>query len=282
MIRYPAVAGLFYPGDEKSLKQAIEQCFKGSRGPGCIPEVKESKPSTVVSLIVPHAGLQYSGEVAAHSYAALAEDGTPHTAVVIGPNHTGIGARIAVSPHTAWKTPLGEVKVDTKLAEQVVSEAAYAEFDELAHEREHSIEVQLPFLQYLFKDQLKIVAITMMDQSLTAAKDLAQALERTLTPGEHVLIATSDLTHYEPHDVAVRKDSEVIDSILRLSAGEIVDAARKRGYTVCGYGAIATAALYSLKKGVKRGELLKYSTSGDVTGDLYAVVGYAAIAYKKA
>ncbi len=281
MIRQPVVAGIFYPGSKEALRLAIEKCFKGSRGPGHVPEVRVEKPTTVISLIAPHAGLQYSGEIAAHSYAVLAEDGTPDTVVLIGPNHTGIGARISVSPHTAWRTPLGDVEVDKELAESIASESAYAELDELAHEREHSIEVQLPFLQYLFDKQLKIVAITMLDQSLTAARDLAQALDNVMTPGEHVLIATSDLSHYEPHDIAVKKDSEVIESILRLSAKDIVDAARERGYTVCGYGAIATAALYSSRRGVERGELLRYSTSGEVTGEFHAVVGYAAIVYRR-
>ncbi len=263
MIRYPAVAGTFYPSDPTDLRKLILSLL--SRAP-------DYPPRRIVGAVVPHAGYVYSGPVAAYAYRALEKTTQPHDRiVVVGPNHTGMGTPISVFPRGEWVTPLGTVPVDEDLASSIV-EGSTAEFDVEAHIFEHSVEVQLPFLQTVFPS-FSFVPIVMMDQTYDAAKDLASAI-----PEDVLLIASSDFSHYVPEDVARERDGAVIDRILALDAPGVERAVEETGASVCGYGPIMVLVEWAKRLGA-RAELLKYGTSGDVTGDRSNVVAYAAIVF---
>lgn len=263
MIRYPAVAGSFYPSDPVELRKLLFSLL--SR----VPEAEERE---VIGVVVPHAGYVYSGPVAAHAYRALEKTTHPHDrVVVVGPNHTGYGAPVSVFPRGEWVTPLGPVPVDEEMARHIV-ERSSAELDTDAHIFEHSIEVQLPFLQMIYPT-FSFVPITMMDQSHDVAEDLAGAI-----PEDVLLVASSDFSHYVPADVAERLDKLVIERILALDAPGVEQVVREQKISVCGYGPIMTLVEWAKRQGA-RAELLKYATSGDVTGDYSNVVAYAAVVF---
>ena len=154
-VRHPCQAGAFYEGNAESLKRQIRNCFLNKLGPGQLPTVVENGPRSVVGLICPHAGYMFSGPVAAHSYYQLAIDGKPDLVFILGPNHTGLGSGLAVMNEGVWRTPLGDVEIDAEAANQVVQESKIVDVDETAHSYEHSIEVQLPFLQYLYGGRIQ-------------------------------------------------------------------------------------------------------------------------------
>ncbi|MCD6096663.1 MAG: AmmeMemoRadiSam system protein B, partial [Thermoprotei archaeon] len=197
-IRKPAVAGLFYEGTPESLKKRLEWCFKHKLGPGKLPKVNPQGSRRIVGLIVPHAGYMYSGPVAANAYYALALDGIPEIFIILGPNHQGVGSLIATCESEVWQTPLGDVLVDTRLAKEIVKESGIVDIDDEAHKYEHSIEVQLPFLQYIYESNFKIVPIAMMLQDMESSRILGNALAKVLKESNAVIIASSDFTHYEP------------------------------------------------------------------------------------
>ena len=149
-VRHPSQAGTFYAGSPTTLRSEVENCFKHKYGPGRTPEVKKDKPRKIVGIVVPHAGYMYSGHIAAHSYLTLGSDGTPKTVVLLGPNHTGMGSGVSILTEGAWRTPLGDVAIDSDMADQIWRASQIIDVDEEAHRFEHSIEVQLPFLQYLY------------------------------------------------------------------------------------------------------------------------------------
>ena len=171
--RRPAVSGTFYAGTPGELKQQMEWCYRHELGPGVVPLVNDNGPREIVALVVPHAGYVYSGPVAAHAYKQLADDGLFDTAVILGPNHTGYGSPVSLSADEDWETPLGKVTVDRELAHDLL--AGVIEADETAHMYEHSIEVQLPWLQYLY-GEVKIVPIAMMSQDLETAREVGKAI----------------------------------------------------------------------------------------------------------
>ena len=282
-IRSPAVAGYFYPMDPDELRETITSLFKHPIGPGKLPEISRERKKESLGFVVPHAGYIYSGPVAAHSYYYLAQEGKPDTFIIIGPNHTGYGALLSVYPKGKWATPFGEIEVDEELARAIVNNSNYAELDYRAHIEEHSIEVQLPFLQFLYGNDFKIVPIAMALQTPEVAKDLARSIFDSIAvlKRDIVLIASSDFTHYEPHDIVVKKDLETIKAIEELDLKKFYNTMQTLNVTACGPGGIMTLMEYSLlvckeKAGAK---LLKYATSGDTSGDRSAVVGYAAIRF---
>ena len=277
-VRRPVVAGAFYAGTKEALRRQIEECFRHELGPGEIPEPAEGPLEDLLALVCPHAGYMYSGPVAAHAYARLAESGRPDVAVIIGPNHTGYGSSVAVSPSGAWRTPLGDVEVDVELARAIAEGADIASLDEEAHMFEHSVEVQLPFLQFLYGRGIRVVPICMRFQDIRTSTELGKAIAEAVRGLNAILIASTDLTHYEPHDVAVKKDSEVIRAVEALDVSALYRAVEEIPVSMCGYGPVATAIVASLELGAKRGELLKYATSGDITGDKRSVVGYVSMA----
>jgi AmmeMemoRadiSam system protein B len=274
--RRPAVSGMFYAGTVEELEEQIGWCYKHELGPGTIPQVNEKGPRLVVATVVPHAGYYYSGPVAAHAYKELAEDGVFDTAVILGPNHTGYGGPVSVWVEGSWSTPLGEVEVDKKLAQRLLGDVAKA--DKTAHMHEHSIEVQLPWLQYLY-GKVRIVPIAMLAQDIETARIVGQSIGQV--GGNLVVIASSDLTHYEPHSVAMEKDGSVIEAIVALDEEELYERCQRLRCTMCGYGPVAVALVASKEMKAKKASLLKYATSGDTSGDFSRVVGYGSIVIKR-
>jgi AmmeMemoRadiSam system protein B len=275
-IRRPAVSGMFYAGTARELEEQIEWCYRHEVGPGTIPRVNSKGLREIVAIVVPHAGYYYSGPVAAHAYKELADDGICDTAVILGPNHTGYGYPVSLWVGDAWSTPLGEVEIDKELARKLLGTVIKS--DETAHIHEHSIEVQLPWLQHLYK-KVKIVPITMLAQDLETARSVGKAISQA---GDNsIIIASSDFTHYEPHSVAMEKDSLVIESIVALDEEELYKRCERLGCTMCGYGPVASAIVAAKEMRGKKASLLKYATSGDTSGDFSRVVGYGSIVIRR-
>ena len=280
-IRRPTHAGSFYSADAESLRAQIESCFVHRFGPGKLPEVKKDKLKTVMGLVCPHAGYMYSGPVAANSYYEIAVDGKPDIAVILGPNHTGYGSALSVMNEGVWRTPLGDVEIDAEVANELTKETNILDIDEVAHKYEHSIEVQLPFLQYMYTDTFKLVPICYQMQDMSSAKEVGSALVEVLADRNAVIIASSDFTHYESQARASQKDKAALEAVLALDTRKFISTIENKNVTACGYGPIAT--LITAAKGFSALEtkLLSYRTSGDITGDTSSVVGYAAVAFRK-
>ncbi len=278
MIRRAYVAGTFYPSDAKELRSLIEHCFTHEKF-GCgLPKAEEKK--NVLGVVVPHAGYIYSGYVAAHAYKELAESGKPETIIILGPNHTGYGSGVAIMSEGVWETPLGEIEIDSKLANTIFNNAEIIDIDELAHMYEHSIEVQLPFLQYIFND-FKIVPICMMLQDMETSYEVGKAITEACKDKNVRIVASSDFTHYESRESAKKKDSLAIEKIEKIDAEGFYKVINEKNISVCGPGPIMSLIFAAKELGVNNAKLLKYMTSGDVTGDKSAVVGYAAVAFYK-
>lgn len=280
-IRRSAYAGSFYAGDSRSLKAQIEECFTHKLGPKALPKVADIKLRNMIGLICPHAGYMYSGPVAAHSYFQLALDGKPDVAVLFGPNHAGIGSGLALMREGIWRTPLGDVEVDTATADDIVHESHLIDVDDSAHLGEHSIEVQLPWLQYLYGSGFKFVPICFLMQDLQSSREVGTAVAEALRDKNAVVIASTDMTHYEPQKAAEQKDRSVIEAILKLDEGKVYSVVEGLRVSMCGYGPVAAAITAAKELGAKEGKLLCYKTSGDVTGDYSAVVGYASMMFTK-
>ncbi|KON30421.1 hypothetical protein AC482_03950 [miscellaneous Crenarchaeota group-15 archaeon DG-45] len=274
-VRRPYVAGAFYPADPDRLRQAIEGCFTHRLGPGGLPRAGASE-RRIVSAVCPHAGYMYSGPVAAHSYYHLASEARPSSVVVVGPSHTGLGSPIAMMGSGSWETPLGRVEVDAELADAIFKASDIIDIDERAHRMEHSIEVQLPFLQYIYGRDVRLVPICMGFQDLESSREVGRAVARAVEGADAVIVASTDLTHQEPQASANRKDRMVIESILSLDEEALQERVRSNRISMCGYGPVSATIHASKLLGASGAELLAYHTSGDVTGDLNAVVGYAA------
>ncbi len=271
-VRKAAVSGMFYAGTAEELRQQIQLCYTHELGPGVVPQVNKEGPRKIIALVVPHAGYAYSGPVAAHAYNELAGDGLFDTAVIISPNHTGYGPLVSVWMGSPWETPLGQAEIDNELAGKLIDGVIKA--DEMAHIREHSVEVQLPWLQYLY-GELKIVPVTMLAQDMEIATQLGNAIYKA--GGNIIVIASSDFTHYEPHLAAAEKDRSMIEAIISLDEEELYRRREILDCTMCGYGPVASAIVAARGFGAKNARLLKYASSGDVTGDFSAVVGYGSI-----
>jgi MEMO1 family protein len=277
--RAPAVAGIFYPSDSRELYQLIELSFKEQRfGPGHLPPSEEFNRRRIYGIVSPHAGYVYSGAVAANGYYETSSMNFDRI-VMIGPNHYGIGTGLATVPNGIWETPLGEVEVDSEMASQIAENSGILDFDELAHSRDHCLEVQLPFLQYIKKNQFKIVPIIMIMQDKVTASEIGESIASSTRNLNTLLIASSDFTHYEPNAEAHRKDDELIKAILSLDISNFYTTFERLNVSACGYGAIASIMTAAKALGATKGELLRYATSGDVMGDTNNVVGYASIIF---
>lgn len=264
-MRNPAVAGMFYPGSKEGLRKLI----------GELAPKKVASKLDAPGVVVPHAGYVYSGGVAAKVYASI--EGTD-TFVILGPRHSWEGSAVAVSTQP-WQTPLGTVQVDQELIDLIPP--GIIDQDEMAHRMEHSIEVQVPFLQYFFKD-FKIVPIAIGLQDYETVKEIVGELTSALDKYDKktVIVASSDFTHYEPAEDAKRKDHLLINKIEKLDVPGFYDELANVDSTCCGYGPIAAMMLTCKHRGATKAELLAYATSGDVTGDR-EVVGYAGLAVVK-
>jgi hypothetical protein len=267
MIREPAVAGQFYPGSPAQLREMIA---------GMVDE--KAAREEVIGLVVPHAGYIYSGAVAG---AAISRVKFKETFIIMGPNHTGLGKPFSIMTDGMWRTPLGEVEIDSELAKRILASSKHLEEDYDAHRFEHSVEVQLPFLQYFNKD-IKLVPIVLSYAPGTVYKEIGREIAAAVKGlgRKVVIIASSDMTHYEPQTSAQRKDDRAIEAILNLDADELLRRINELNISMCGY-APATSLITAAKElGAGKAELVKYQTSGDTTGDYGSVVGYAGIIIK--
>ncbi|MEM2110997.1 MAG: AmmeMemoRadiSam system protein B [Candidatus Bathyarchaeia archaeon] len=280
-MRYPRQAGSFYAGSRESLKKQIEECFTHRFGPGNLPKVAKENPRKIVGIICPHAGYMYSGPVAAHAYYYLALDGLIDVSVIMGPNHYGVGSGVSIMSHGVWRTPLGDVAIDTETAREILQRSKIIDLDESAHDYEHSIEVQIPFLQYVYGSSFKFVPICFLMQDLDTCREVGQTLAEALKDKNAVIIASTDMTHYEPQKKAVEKDKLAIDAIRKLDERLLYSVLESHNISACGYGPVAALITAAKEINVKKAELLSYKTSGDITGDFSAVVGYAAFALTK-
>lgn len=285
MTRKPAVAGAFYDGEARALRSTIEECFTGRLGPGSLPETRPERLGKVMGLVCPHAGYMYSGSAAAFAYKALAEDGLPRIAVILGPNHTSLGAAVAVAADDEWVTPLGSVSVARETADAILRGCEFAGSDDLAHAREHSIEVQIPFLQFIGGDGVKIVPISIAHLSehnaAVLARSLGQAIASALDGEQAVVIASTDFTHYESRTSALEKDSAAIGHILELDAEGLISTVYSRDITMCGVAGTAVMIEACRAMGASSARKLAYYTSGDVVGDMTQVVGYGAMSVER-
>lgn len=262
-VREPAVAGQFYPRSPGELEQQVKSMI----GVGPV------RPA--LGVISPHAGYVYSGGVAGAVYGAVE---MPELFVVLGPNHTGLGAAAAVMTSGIWRMPMGDVTVDSRLAEAILARSRVLAADETAHAFEHSVEVQLPFLQYL-KGKVDFVPISLMTTSPEALRDIGQAIAGAISEDRRrvLVIASSDMTHYESQAEAQEKDSLALGRVLDLDPDGLLETVLSHHITMCGVGP-ATAMLHACRAlGATGAKLVKYATSGDITGDFSQVVGYAGV-----
>jgi MEMO1 family protein len=277
--RAPAVAGVFYPSAVQELNHLIELCFKERRfGPGDLPPSKRLGRRRIYGIISPHAGFIYSGAVAANGFYEASSMNFDRV-VMIGPNHYGIGTGLATVRDGIWETPLGDVQIDTELASRISENSGILDFDDLAHSRDHCLEVQLPFLQFIRKNQFKLVPIIMIMQDKVTASEIGESIADSTRTLSALLIASSDFTHYEPNSEAHRKDRELIEAILSLDISIFYATLERLNVSACGYGAIASIMTAAKALGATKGELLTYATSGDIIGDTNNVVGYASIIF---
>ena len=265
MSRIPAVANMFYPGEKSQLEEELRVFIK--RAPN---------PRRVLAAICPHAGYVYSGAVAG---AVFSEIRVPEAAVVLGPNHRGLGAPVAVASSGAWDMPLGSVPINKELAEcimKISTSAVKIEDDPHAHSMEHSIEVQVPFLQYL-QPEVSIVPISLSYLSFEGCLEISRALAQGIRDyGKEVLmVASTDMTHYESQKAAQEKDKLAIDRVLALDSRGLHETVARYGITMCGVIPTTIVLEASRIMGAEKAELIRYATSGDVTGDYSQVVGYA-------
>jgi len=263
MIRRPVVAGQFYPQIEASLRKMLS---------GLIEPVSEKQ--NAIGVIMPHAGYVYSGCVAGLT---ISKVDLKKTAIILGTNHTSSGEKFSIMTSGSWATPLGEAKIDSEIAGSILKEGSLLKEDALAHLQEHSIEVEIPFLQYLQND-IKIVPISVSPQAKLSecqalGLDIANGFKKIGRTG--LFIASTDMTHYESEESAREKDRLAIDAILDMDEEKLFRVVKERGLSMCGLP--ATCALISVCKnlGAKKAGLVKYQTSGDTSGDYSSVVGYA-------
>jgi hypothetical protein len=276
-MRKPAVAGSFYAGSAAGLRRQIEDCFQHTLGPGALPRIAEVRKRHILGLVSPHAGYMYSGPVAAHGFFQLAAEGKPETIVILGPNHRGMGAAVALSQEDNWQTPLGDIEIDGKVGEAIISAGRWAKWDDLAHNWEHSIEVQIPFLQYVYQTGFRIVPIAMLRQDLEVSQDLGRAIATALKGKDGIIVASSDLTHYESQSSASKKDHAALEAILSLDSKRLEEVVNSYSISMCGFGPVMTMLTACKQLGATKARLLRYATSGDITGDYSQVVGYASV-----
>jgi hypothetical protein len=258
---------MFYEATAPRLRRQVEEC---------LPPDAPSETVRFIGAVTPHAGLMYSGHVAGALYATLE---LPRRWVILCPNHTGLGTEASIDLEGAWRTPLGDVPIDASLARAIAVEAPFVREDRLAHSREHSLEVQLPFLQVLAGEFTFVplcLALRTFERTAALGRAVAAAVRAA---GEPVgILASSDLNHYENQEITLAKDGEAIDRILALDPEGLWRTVRERDVSMCGYIPTAAMLVAATELGATSARLVRHATSGDVTGDYGAVVGYASIA----
>ncbi|MFH0875667.1 MAG: AmmeMemoRadiSam system protein B [archaeon] len=288
MVREPIVAGMFYEDNAEELEKQISECFSHKFGPGAIPEKKDNKK--IMAIIAPHAGYVYSGPCAAWSFKEIAESYIPDLFILIGLSHSGYGSCVSLQD---WKTPLGTLKNDQEFTRVLIANSQL-KANENAHSKEHSIEVQLPFLQFVNKDNIDKIKITPVIASPNINyKEIAESIKKTIkqTRKKVCIIASSDFTHYgvsygylpfvrNVKENLYKLDKDGIDFIEKLNPEGFLNYVNETGATVCGYYGIATLLHLCKLLNASEASLLKYYTSGDIVNDYSNAVGYASIVIK--
>jgi AmmeMemoRadiSam system protein B len=264
MIRRAAVAGSFYGGSREQLRIQASDLITGDH-----PTVR------AVGAVVPHAGYAYSGRVAGAVYSRVV---FPDVFVILGPNHTGLGAGVAIMTYGAWETPLGHASIDTDLARAIHRTSHVIEEDQLGHQREHSIEVQLPLIQ-AFGRPFSFVPICLFSSEYAACRDVGLAIAEAVAACGRValLVASSDMSHYIHRDQARVKDQQAIDAIIACDPERLHRIVRREGISMCGFHATTAMLIAARELGATSGEVVDYATSGEVTKDYTSVVGYAGL-----
>ena len=264
MVRYPAVAGQFYPGTAEELRLFLDSFCRRE-----LPKVKAK------AVVVPHAGYIYSGKVAGETYSRVE---IPSDCVVMGPNHTGLGKPASVFPEGVWITPLGEVPVNREITSELVQRYPY-EPDPTAHIYEHSLEVQVPFLQHCsgYREDLSIVPVVFQHLSYPDCVAAGEALAEVLKGRDSLIVISTDFSHYVSQQTAEKLDSLAVEAILNLDPEELYRRVHGYNISMCGVIPATVGIIASKLLGAKGAELVMYRTSGDVTGDYTQVVGYAGI-----
>jgi AmmeMemoRadiSam system protein B len=266
MIRPPAVAGRFYPGNSEELLEAVREYAAPAVAP---PKLK------VVGAVIPHAGYMYSGHVAGAVYSRMQ---VSSRTIILCPNHTGLGPPLSITRSGSWATPLGKMEIDERISSGLMAADAQLQDDVTAHRYEHAIEVQLPFIQSIAGSGAQFVPITVGTSSWNDLEALGNAIARIVhTEADIAIIASSDMNHYESDVVTRVKDRKAIGRILQLDARGLYDVVRGERISMCGFGPTTAMLIAAKHLGASRAELVKYATSGDVSGDFDRVVGYAGI-----
>lgn len=273
MDRQPAVAGMFYEGSAPRLESQVRDCFDKAGLDA------NATPLPMIGAVVPHAGLMYSGHVAATLYGSIT---LPPRLIILCPNHTGMGVPVAINSRGGWITPLGRAQIDEQLADELSKESTIFTEDRAAHMREHSLEVQLPFLQFLSGTDFTFVPVCMSTPNyqvcVEVGEAIARVIERRRAKGEFIgILASSDMNHYLDQATTLRKDQRAIDEILSLSPSTLWDVVRSEDISMCGIVPATTMLVAANLLGASSATLLRHATSGDVSGDYDRVVGYAAI-----
>jgi AmmeMemoRadiSam system protein B len=265
-MRYPAVSGMFYPDGKSDLESIIDRSLSRA-------EIPDLAIGRLIGVVVPHAGYEYSGTTAAYSYNILRKYAPGRDFVILGPNHRGTGSSISTTGDD-WRTPLGDARVNIGIMNEILSEARIVENDPRSHRAEHSIEVQIPFLQRVFDNDFTFVPISLWYQEEDVVEILGSVLSRH--SGEFSIIASSDLNHYQKREITDRKDLELIARIEELDVKGFYKTLRDLDVSACGYGPIATLMHVTRELG-GRMKLIHHTTSGEVTGYGEPVVGYASL-----
>jgi len=267
MLRKPAVAGQFYPSSPSRLSEQVRVYIN-----------KDAVKEKAIGIVSPHAGLMYSGAAAGAVFSKIT---FPRTFVLIGPNHTGFGSPASIMLSGQWEMPTGELAINEELARSIRKKSDIIEADTMAHSMEHSLEVQLPFILYYSSD-VKIVPIVMMSDSLETCRLTGEAIAEAITELKDsvTIVASSDMSHYVTDSVARNKDKKAIDRVLALDPEGLYNTVKKEGISMCGFMPVTTMLFAALKMGAKHAELVKYMTSGEVSGDYNYVVGYAGMIVK--
>jgi hypothetical protein len=263
MVREPTVAGMFYPGEAGSLKSDMSRL---------IPVSEERR--RVVGLIAPHAGYVYSGACAGKAYARVE---IPASVIILGVNHRGFGYSFAVDGHQYWQTPLGNASIDTELAEKLVEQSRIFQIDSNAGRQEHSLEVQVPFIQTL-KPEAKIVPITVssanLDDLLTAGTELGELLDKEESV---MMVASTDMSHYIDARTADIQDQKAIDKIMNLNPDGLFKVVIQEDISMCGVAPTVIMLTAARKAGARKAEIVEYTHSGKVSGDYGQVVAYLSV-----
>jgi AmmeMemoRadiSam system protein B len=270
MQRSPAVAGMFYEATPERLRKQVADCFAQA------PRAGTKEP--FLGAIVPHAGLMYSGHVAAALYERVE---IPNRMIILSPNHTGLGRGAAINRDGAWSTPLGVVQVDEELARELCDRTSELVNDTVAHAREHSLEVQLPFIQTIAPDA-RFVPICLKtpryELCVTIGEAIAEVVARHRAAGEPIpIIASSDMNHYETQTATLEKDQKAIDAILALDPRRLWETVMGEDISMCGIIPATTMLVAANALGASRAELVRHATSGDINHDYSSVVGYASL-----